>query len=230
MAGVRILVVEDEPKVADFIRHGLADEGFEVDTVVDGKGALTAVQTMAYDLLVLDLMLPDVDGFEVCRRIRALGQGTPILILSARSLVDDRVRGLDTGADDYLTKPFEVAELTARVRALLRRRHDPVLASLTVGDLHLEPVTRIVKRGERRIDLTPREFALLEYLLRHAGQAVTRSMIGEAVWDMRLERLTNVIDVFVNHLRRKIELPGESRLIHAVRGVGYVIRESYTGD
>ncbi len=230
MASVRILVVEDEPKVANFIRQGLTDEQFAVDIVPDGTRALDLVRTTAYDLLVLDVMLPDVEGFEVCRQVRALGQKMPILMLSARSLVEDRVRGLDTGADDYLTKPFEYAELSARIRALLRRHQEPALSPLVVADLSLDPVTRVVKRGERRVELTQKEFALLEYLMRNAGHVVTRPMIAEQVWDFTWDRLTNVIDVFINHLRKKIELPGEPRLVHAVRGAGYVIRNPQAAD
>ncbi len=222
---MRILVVEDEPKVARFIQDGLTDQQFAVDVATDGASALRQVENSAYDLLILDIMLPDVDGFDVCRRVRALGVTTPILMLSARGLVDDRVRGLDTGADDYLTKPFDGAELHARVRALLRRHREPTLVPLSVSDLTVDPVTRVVMRGDRRIDLTSKEFDLLDYLMRHGGQAVTRQMIAEHVWGITWNRLTNVIDVFVNHLRKKVELPGESRLIHAVRGVGYVIRE-----
>lgn len=222
---MRILVVEDEPKVARFIQDGLTDQQFAVDVATDGASALRQVENSAYDLLILDIMLPDVDGFDVCRRVRALGVTTPILMLSARGLVDDRVRGLDTGADDYLTKPFDGAELHARVRALLRRHREPTLVPLSVSDLTVDPVTRVVMRGDRRIDLTSKEFDLLDYLMRHGGQTVTRQMIAEHVWGITWNRLTNVIDVFVNHLRKKVELPGESRLIHAVRGVGYVIRE-----
>ena len=227
---MRILVVEDEPKVARFIQDGLTDQQFAVDVATDGASALRQVENSGYDLLILDIMLPDVDGFDVCRRVRALGFTTPILMLSARSLVDDRVKGLDTGADDYLTKPFDIAELGARVRALLRRHREPTLVPLSVSDLTLDPVTRVVMRGDRRIDLTSKEFDLLDYLMRHGGQTVTRQMIAEHVWGITWNRLTNVIDVFVNHLRKKVELPGESRLIHAVRGVGYVIRETNSDD
>lgn len=227
---MRILVVEDEPKVARFIQDGLTDQQFAVDVATDGASALRQVESSGYDLLILDIMLPDVDGFAVCRRVRALGLTTPILMLSARSLVDDRVKGLDIGADDYLTKPFDIAELAARVRALLRRHREPTLVPLSVGDLTLDPVTRVVMRGDRRIELTSKEFDLLDYLMRHGGQTVTRQMIAEHVWGITWNRLTNVIDVFVNHLRKKVELPDESRLIHAVRGVGYVVREANSDD
>jgi len=225
MGAVRILVVEDEPKVAQFIRNGLAEEQLAVDIAPTAARAVECARATTYDLLILDVMLPDGSGFDVCRRVRALGVKAPILMLSARSLVEDRVHGLDSGADDYLTKPFDFAELSARVRALLRRHHAPPLAPLTVADLTLDPVTRVVRRHDRRIDLTPKEFALLEFLMRNVGHVVTRPMIAEHVWDFTWDRLTNVIDVFINHLRGKIELPGEPRLVHAVRGAGYVIRD-----
>lgn len=227
---MRILVVEDEPKVAEFIRSELSQAQFTVDVTENGKSALERVGTTVYDLLILDVMLPDIDGFGVCRQVRARGLKTPVLMLSARSMVDDRVRGLDSGADDYLTKPFDVTELGARVRALLRRHGEPSLVPISVADLTLDPVTRVVQRGERRIDLTAKERELLEYLMRHAGQPLTRQMIAEQVWGFTWDRLTNVIDVFINHLRKKIELPNEARLVHAVRGVGYVIREPHTTD
>ena len=225
---MRILVVEDEPKVAQFIASGLTEEQFVVDIAQDGAAALRRVDSTDYDLLVLDLMLPGVDGFDVCQQVRARGLKMPILMLSARNLVDDRVRGLNMGADDYLTKPFEFAELSARVSALLRRHGEPTLVPLAVADLALDPVTRVVKRGDRRVELTAKEFELLEYLMRHAGQTLTRQMIAQHVWGFEWDRLTNVIDVFVSHLRKKIELPGEPRLMHAVRGAGYAIREPQT--
>jgi DNA-binding response OmpR family regulator len=230
MTDVRILIVEDEPKVAKFIRNGLVDENFMADIAATGAAALEQVRTTTYDLIVLDVMLPDMDGFEVCRYLRQAGAKLPVLMLSARNLVGDRVRGLDIGADDYLTKPFEYAELSARVRALLRRQQTPSLALMTIADLSVDPVTRSVTRAGRRIDLTPKEFALLEYLLRNAGHVVTRPMIAEHVWDFTWDGLTNVIDVFINHVRKKIEQPGEARLIHSVRGAGYVIREPQAAD
>ena len=230
MPDVRILIVDDEPKVARFVRDGLVDENFTVDIAATGEAALHQVRTTTYDLIVLDVMLPDMNGFEVCRRLRQEGATLPVLMLSARNLVGDRVRGLDTGADDYLTKPFDYTELSARIRALLRRQQTTSFVPMTVADLSLDPVTRTVSRAGRRIELTQKEFALLEYLLRNAGHVVTRPMIAEHVWDFTWDGLTNVIDVFINHVRRKIELPGETRLIHAVRGAGYVIREPQAAD
>lgn len=223
---MRILLVEDEPKLASFVQKGLTEESFIVDVARDGEEALERARRTAYDLVILDLMLPRMDGFAVCRELRTLGTETPILILSARSVVEDRVKGLELGADDYLTKPFAYSELSARVRALLRRRKPTTLLALSVADLTLDPITRVVKRGARRVDLTQKEFALLDYLMRHAGQVVTRTMIAEHVWGFNWNRMTNVIDVYIKHLRDKIEVSSESRLIHAVRGAGYVIRES----
>jgi DNA-binding response OmpR family regulator len=221
---VRLLIVEDEPNVGRTIVDRLRDSGFSVDLASTGAQALSNFENTTYDLMILDVMLPDTDGFRVCQEIRKRGITVPILMLSARHQVEDRVRGLDVGADDYLTKPFAFDELEARIRALLRRPSEVSLQPLTVADLVLDSITRQVKRGDRRIELTPKEFALLEFLMRHAGQAVTRAMIAEQVWGLTWDPLTNVIDVFVNHLRRKIEAVDEARLVHAVRGVGYVIR------
>ena len=225
-----MLVIEDERKLAGLIQEGLGHEGFAVDLAYEGESGLAYARSTTYDLVILDVMMPGLDGFEVCRHLRKLGSNVPILILSARDMVADRVAGLDAGADDYLTKPFAFAELSARVRALVRRRLPAALTPLAIADLTLDPVTRIVKRGDRRVDVTPKEFALLEYFMRNAGQVLTRTMIAERVWDVNWNRLTNIIDVFVNHLRKKIELPGETRLIHAVRGAGYVIREPDSTD
>lgn len=220
---MRLLVVEDEPRLAAYVSEGLVAEAYDVDVAATGEEALACVARTTYDLIVLDIMLPGRDGFDVCRELRAAQMAMPILMLSARGLITDRVNGLDLGADDYLTKPFALEELRARVRALLRRR-EPSALLLTVDTLTLDPITRVVKRGARRVELTPKEFALLEYLMRHAGHAVTRAMIAEHVWNFTWDRLTNVIDVFIKHLREKLEAPGERKLIHAVRGVGYVIR------
>ena len=222
---MRLLVVEDEPKLAQYIHRGLSEESFTVDIARDGEEALERAARTTYDLVIRDLMLPRMDGFAVCRALRASGSDIPILILSARRIVGDRVKGLELGADDYLTKPFAFSELSARVRSLLRRRQPAALLALSVGTLTLDPITRLVKRGDRRIDLTQKEFALLDYLMRHAGHVVTRTMIAEHVWGFNWDRLTNVIDVYINHVRRKIERADEPRLIHAVRGAGYVIRE-----
>ena len=227
---MHVLVVEDEPKLATFIQQGLVEESFVVDVVASGEAALERARLTVYDVVVLDIMLPGIDGFGVCRQLREAGSDVPILMLSARGLVDDRIKGLETGADDYLIKPFVLTELAARLRALMRRRQPTAMLTLGIADLTLDPLTRIVKRGERRIDLTQKEFALLEYLMRNGGRALTRAMIAEHVWDFHWDRLTNVIDVFVNHLRNKLEAPGEPRLIHAVRGVGYIIRAPDDAD
>lgn len=221
---LRVLLVEDEPKLAAFIDQGLTEESFAVEIAADGRTALDLARSAAYDVIILDVILPGIDGFAVCAGIRAMQLDVPILMLSARGMIEDRVRGLDTGADDYLTKPFAFAELMARLRALLRRQPTGAFLTLTVGDVTLDPVRRVVTRGTRRLELTQKELALLEYLMRHAGEVLTRAMIAEQVWQVTWDRMTNVIDVFVNHLRRKLEDGGEPRLIHAVRGVGYIMR------
>ena len=226
----RVLIVEDERRLASMLAQQLAELKLAVQVAHDGEQALDAALTTTFDLVILDIVLPGMDGFAVCRELRRRGVTTPILMLSARGVIEDRVRGLDSGADDYLTKPFEFAELSARVRALLRRQRPAAALSVSVRDVTLDPVARTVYRGERRVDLTLKEFALLEYFMRNVDEVLTRAMIGEHVWDFTWDRMTNVIDVYVNHLRRKLEDGGEPRLIHAVRGVGYVMRSSESAD
>jgi DNA-binding response OmpR family regulator len=223
---MRVLVVEDERKVASFIRQGLQEEGYAVELTGDGESALDLiVQGPPYDLVILDVMLPRRDGFSVVRAMREQGIDSPVLLLTARDRVTDRVAGLDFGADDYLTKPFAFDELLARVRALLRRGQGQRAAVLRVGTLTLDPATRKVARGDRRIELTVREHALLECFMRSAGRVLTRSQLSERVWGLDFDPGSNVVDVYVGYLRRKIDGPGEPRLLHTVRGAGYVMKE-----
>jgi DNA-binding response OmpR family regulator len=223
---VRILVVEDERKVASFIRQGLAEEGHTVEVAADGSAALDLVMDgPPYDLIVLDLMLPKVDGFAILQAARGRHITTPVLVLTARDSVADKVRGLDLGADDYLTKPFSFDEFLARVRALLRRGAMPAGPVLHVADLTLDPSTREVRRGRRRITLTTREYALLEYFMRNAGRVLTRPMLAEHVWGLDFDPESNIVDVYVGYLRRKIDVTDEMRLLHTVRGAGYVLRQ-----
>ena len=220
---MRILVVEDEPKVASFIQRGLVAERYHVDVEHDGDAGLTRALGEEYDLVILDVMLPRRDGLSVLRELRARRCTVPVLLLTARAGVADKVAGLDGGADDYLTKPFEVAELLARVRALLRRgTAAPPL--LEIADLRLDPATRQVTRAGRPIELTAREHALLEYFLRNPGRVLSRAMIAQHVWGVSFDTFTNVIDVYVNYLRRKIDAGFEPKLLHTVRGAGYVLR------
>jgi DNA-binding response OmpR family regulator len=222
---MRILVVEDDRKVASFIRQGLQEEGHAVEVAADGPTAVDLVVAEPdYDLIVLDLVLPGGDGFAVLRALRGRGVATPVLVLTARDAVADRVAGLDLGADDYLTKPFAFEEFLARVRALLRRGPGRASPVLRVGDLVLNPATREVTRAGRPIALAGREYALLEYLLRNAGRVLSRSAIAQHVWGADVDSGSNTIDVYVGYLRRKIERAGEPRLIHTVRGVGYVVK------
>jgi len=223
-AGGRVLVVEDDEEIAEVLRRSLRGEGYEVQTSGDGVEALDMAVSFVPDLVVLDLGLPGMDGVEVCRRLRAEGD-VPILILTARTETDDRVAGLDSGADDYLAKPFERPELLARIRALLRRRPPRGSASLRVGDLTLNPDTREVRRGEREVELTNREFELLEYLMRNERLVVSRERLLDEVWGYDPMAATNTIDVFVSNLRRKLEEGEEGRLLHTKRGAGYVLRE-----
>jgi two-component system response regulator MprA len=219
----RVLVVEDDEEIADVLRRSLRQEGHEVRTAVDGEDALAAASEFVPDTVVLDLGLPKLDGVEVCRRLRAESD-VPILILTARTDTGDRVRGLDAGADDYLVKPFERAELLARLRALMRRRPPRGSASLRVGDLTLNPDTREVSRGDRQLDLTAREFELLEFLMRNQKLVISRERLLEEVWGYDPTSMTNTIDVFISNLRRKLEEGGEDRILHTKRGAGYVVR------
>jgi two-component system, OmpR family, copper resistance phosphate regulon response regulator CusR len=222
---VRVLLVEDDEKVASFIRRGLVQEGFSVDLSRDGSDAFHQVLHEPYDVVVLDILIPFMDGFEVLGQIRKHGCRVPVLILSAKDGVADRIRGLDQGADDYLVKPFSFDELTARIRVLLRRRSDVEQSVVRLGDLEMDLAARKVTRSGERINLTPKEFALLEYLVRHHGTVVTRTMIAEHVWDQHFDSFTNVIDVYIRYLRSKIDDAFPKKLIHTVRGVGYVLAE-----
>jgi DNA-binding response OmpR family regulator len=222
---MRILVVEDERKVASFIRQGLEEEGHAVEVAGDGEAALELIlDDRPYDLIVLDVMLPRRDGFKVLAALREQRIQSPVLLLTARDTVRDKVFGLDLGADDYLTKPFAFEEFLARVRALLRRGAGAPAPVLRVADLALDPATREVLRGGRRITLTAREYALLEYFLRNAGRVLTRPMIAEHVWGLDFDTETNIIDVYVGYLRRKLDAGGEPPLLHTVRGAGYVLK------
>ena len=222
---MRLLVVEDEVKLANLLRRGLEEEGYAIDTAADGGEALWLAQENPYDAVVLDVMLPDVDGFEVCRRLRASGRWAPVLMLTARDSVPDRVEGLDAGADDYLTKPFSFAELLARLRALMRRGAPERPATLRVGDLTVDPARRRVARGHVPIELTSKEFALLEYFARHHGEVLSRTRLIEHVWDFAYDGESNVVDVYVRYLREKVDRPFGRWSIETVRGAGYRLRE-----
>jgi two-component system, OmpR family, response regulator MprA len=224
--GVRILVVDDEPAVLDAVDRALRVQGYDTELAADGREALDALAAGAPDALVLDLLMPRVDGLEVCRRLRAAGDRTPVLVLTARDAVSDRVRGLDAGADDYLVKPFALEELLARLRALLRRGGVPGEHELLrFVDIELRPLEHTVRRGRRAIELTRTEFLLLELFMHHPRQVLTRSQIFERVWGYDFGESSNALDVYVGYLRRKLEAGGEPRLLQTVRGVGYVLRE-----
>ena len=218
---MRILIVEDDAPLSNFLRKGLEAEGHAVDTAADGEQGRAMALAIDYDLVVLDLNLPGVDGMSVLHGLRQQKTKVPVLILTARGRVEDRVQCLDAGADDYLVKPFSFVELSARARALLRRSHLPSESVLTVRDLSLDRVERRVERGGRRIELTTKEFALLEYLMRNAGRRLTRAMIIEHVWNLTFDSTTNVVDVYINYLRRKVDDGYPTHLIRTVRGVGY---------
>jgi DNA-binding response OmpR family regulator len=221
---MRVLLVEDEKKVASFIAKGFKEEGMAVDHVSDGATALNQLAVYSYDLVVSDIMMPGMSGIELVREIRAKGMKIPILVLTAKDAVADKVIGLDAGADDYLTKPFVFAELLARIRALMRRP-EALTSQLVVADLVMDPVAHIVSRAGKKIDLTQKEYALLEFFLSNKGRVLSRTSIIESVWDMHFDSDTNLVDVLVSYLRRKIERGFKSKLIHSVRGVGYVLEE-----
>jgi heavy metal response regulator len=219
-----VLVVEDNPDMGPYLEQGLREHGFAVDLLADGNRGLDYAATGVYDLLILDRMLPGRDGLEILRELRRRELRTPVLFLTAKSAVSDRVEGLDAGADDYLVKPFSFAELLARIRVVLRRGPEIQPSVFHVADLSLDPATHCVERGGQRIELSAKQFALLHYLMRHAGQVVSRTMIQEHVWNYEFDGLTNVVDVHINRLRNKVDRGFERPLIHTLRGVGYVLR------
>lgn len=222
---MRVLVVEDEESVSSFIKRGLEQESYQVDVAGDGKGGLTLAGANEYDLVIMDVMLPDMSGLDVVRELRKRKMEVPVLALTARGELDDRIVGLDAGCDDYMPKPFAFGELLARIRALLRRATTVRLPILTYRDLTLDPSTRTVTRGGARIELTNKEYALLEYLMRFPEQTLTRSALLETVWGYDFETQSNVLEVYMNFLRRKIDAKYEKKLLHTIRGVGYVLKE-----
>ena len=222
---MRILVVEDDKKVAGFIKKGLEEETYAIDVAYDGEDGLHLASEGQYDLIILDIMLPKIDGLEILSQLRDQGRDTPILLLTAKDAVDDRVAGLNKGADDYLTKPFAFSELLARVRVLLRRGKAEVKTTLQISDLTLDLVSHNVNRGGDEIELTGKEYSLLEYFMRNQEKVLTRTMIAEHVWDYNFDTFTNVIDVYINHLRKKIDKGRESKLLHTLRGVGYIMKK-----
>ncbi len=221
---MRTLLVEDEKKIAEFIRRGLKEEGYAVDVAGDGQEGHFLATTQTYDVIILDWMLPQMDGVTLCRQLRQEKIATPVLMLTAKDTVADKVRGLDAGASDYLVKPFAFEELLARLRALLRRFEGQEQTVLKAADLTMDLVTHAVTRQGRKVELTAKEFALLEYFLRHKGEVVTRTMLSEHVWDMHFDSFTNVIDVYVNYLRKKIDKHFSRPLIQTVRGRGYILK------
>ncbi len=225
---MRVLVIEDEPGVAGFLTKGLREASYAVDLADNGIDGLHKAVTETYDAIVLDLMLPGKDGFSILREVRSREIRTPVICLTARDTVDDRIKGLDLGADDYLAKPFSYSELLARLRALMRRGHSLQPNPITIADLKVDVMARSVQRDDRRIDLSPTEYALLEYLARNAGQVMPRTMILEHVWDMNHDPMTNVIDVHINRLRKKVDNGFDPPLIHTIRGAGYVLRHDTT--
>jgi DNA-binding response OmpR family regulator len=221
---MRILVVEDDRKIAGFIERGLKEERYIVDVARNGEQAIVLAQSLNFDLILLDIILPDIDGVEVCRELRKTKSTVPIFMITAKDLVSDKVKGLDAGADDYLTKPFAFEELLARIRALLRRKNGRSENILTIGDLELDQIAHRVSRAGKEIELTGKEYALLEYLMLNADRIVTRTMISEHVWHENFDTFTNVIDVYIGYLRKKIDRGWDKKLIQTIRGMGYRMR------
>jgi len=221
---MRVLVVEDERRLSGIIKRGLIEEGYAVDAVYDGEEAQYMAETTSYDIIILDIMLPKKDGIAVCKELRAKKINTPILMLTARDSVEDRVRGLDSGADDYVVKPFAFSELLARIRALLRRESLLKTPKIQVGDLIMDTLTREVWHGERKIELTNKEYSILEYFMTRPNMVITRTMLEENAWDYEYDSMSNIIDVYIRRLRRKIDGDGEDSLIQTVRGAGYRLK------
>ena len=223
---MRILLIEDESRLAQGIKKGLEEDGFAVDTASDGEDGLFMAESEEYDVIILDIMLPKVDGITICKQLRKTHNKTPILMLTAKATLEEKVEGLDSGADDYLIKPFAFLELRSRIYALIRRNNHDASPVLLIADLTLDPIKHTVTRSGKEIALTPREFAVLELLLRHKDEVVTRTMITEHVWDYNFDSMSNIVDVFVASLRRKVDKASDKKLIHTVHGVGYRLSES----
>ncbi|OGX06282.1 MAG: DNA-binding response regulator [Omnitrophica WOR_2 bacterium GWA2_47_8] len=222
---MRVLLIEDENKIANFLKRGLKENNFAVDVTKDGEEGLYFADINTYDLIILDLMLPKIDGLKICKQLREKKNNTPILILTARTELNDRIKGLNSGADDYLAKPFAFAELLARIRALLRRQRDDKNDVLKIDDLELNLLNHDVMRAGRNINLTSKEFALLEYMMLHAGEVITRTMISEHVWNEEFHSLSNLIDVHIRNLRKKVDTGPKKKLIHTLRGTGYILKD-----
>lgn len=222
---MRILVVEDEIKVLNFLKKGFKEHGICVDTASEGREGYFLAEGEDYDCIILDIMLPNLDGYEVISQLRKKGRNTPVIFLTAKDAVEDRVKGLESGADDYLVKPFAFSELLARVRALARRGKPQESSKLSISNLELDIKKRVVRRNKKLIDLTPKEFTLLQYLMERKGEVVTRTMISENIWGYYFDSMSNVIDVHMTNLRKKVDPPGQKSLIHTIRGVGYVLEE-----
>lgn len=220
---MRVLIVEDERRLSNIIKKGFIEDGFAVDQAFDGEEGQYLAESEQYDLIVLDIMLPKVDGLQVCKEIRKKSIKTPVLMLTAKSTTEDKVAGLDSGADDYITKPFSFVEFRSRVHALIRRSHQETSPILSVEDLIVDPLKHIVKRGDKTLNLTPKEFAVIELLLRHKGEVVSRTMIIEHVWDYNFDGMSNVVDVFVGTLRKKVDSGAKVKIIQTVHGVGYKV-------